>query len=94
MKFLSNHQASFKTTLHVGITLSHTPAITLPSSFTHVVINITITKAPCNAPGLPAIKNKPLYKEHHMSAGAKFVGTNPNVIADINSAGIVPALHH
>jgi hypothetical protein len=70
------------------LTLSHSPAITLPSSFTHIAINIAITKAPHNTPGLPAPEINILSKAHHTSTQAKCVCTNPNIVANLNSEGM------
>jgi hypothetical protein len=79
---LINHPT--KRPADVGITLSHTPAISLLAPFAHVAIDITITKAP----RLPAPETNLLSKAHHTSARAKFAGTYPNIIADLNSTGI------
>jgi hypothetical protein len=81
---LHNHPT--KRPADVGATLSHTPAITLPSSFTHIAINISITKTPPNTPGPPAPEiNILVSKAHHTSAQAKLVSTNPNVVAKTSS---------
>jgi hypothetical protein len=82
-------QVSSPTTPQSAQLLAHSQAIMLPLSFSHITINLTITKASHHAPGLPAPEIPViLTKAHHSSAQAKLIGTNPNVIAGLNSEGI------
>jgi hypothetical protein len=73
----------------VCITLSHSPQITVPSTFTRIAIDVTICKSPRHAPGLPApLTPVNLPKAHHTSARAKFTGSNLNIISELNTEGI------
>jgi hypothetical protein len=85
---LPNHPT--KRPADVSIALAPGPAIKLPPSITRIAIDITITKSPRHAPGLPASTTPvTLTKAHQTSARAKFIGPNPNVIAELNSEGIL-----